>query len=62
LDIFLLYGDAFGVDGAEIGVVEEVDEEGFGGLLQGYDGLTLPSIGAVFGCDCLRNLTDLEVS
>jgi hypothetical protein len=25
LDVLLLYGDAFGVNGAKIGVVEEVD-------------------------------------
>jgi len=48
------------VDGAEVGVVEEVDEEGFGSFLEGDDGLTLPSVGAVFGCDCLRDLADLE--
>lgn len=60
LDVLLLYGNALGVNGAEVGVVEEVDEEGFGGFLEGDDGLTLPSVGAVFGCDCLRDLADLE--
>ena len=48
------------MDGAEVGVVEEVDEESFSGFLEGDNGLTLPSVGAVFGCDCLRDLADLE--
>lgn len=36
-------GDAFGVDGAEIGVFEQVDEKRLGGLLQGLDRLRLPA-------------------
>jgi hypothetical protein len=49
------------VDGAEICIVEKIDKESFGGFLQGHDGLALPSAGAVFGCDCLRDLSDLRV-
>ena len=31
-------GDSLGVDGAEVGVLEETDEVGLGGLLEGHDG------------------------
>ena len=31
-------GDALGVDGAEVGVLEEADQVRLGGLLQGEDG------------------------
>ena len=31
-------GDSLGVDGAEVGVLEETDHVGFGGLLEGKDG------------------------
>lgn len=58
LYVFLLYGDALGVDSAKVCVVEEVHEEGFCGFLEGYNGLTLPPIGAVLGCDCLCDLAD----
>jgi hypothetical protein len=50
------------VDSAQIRIVEEVDEEGLGGFLEGHDGLALPSAGAVFGCDCLGDFADLCMS
>ena len=59
-EVFGLDGDALGVDSAKVCVVEEVHEEGFCGFLEGYNGLTLPPIGAVLGCDCLCDLADLE--
>ena len=46
--IFLLDGDALGVNGTEIGIVEKADKEGFGGFLKGLDRLALPSICSVF--------------
>lgn len=49
LYILLLDGDALRMDGAEVGVVEEADEESFGSLLQRLDSLTLPSVGSVLG-------------
>ena len=42
LDVLLHDGDALGVDGAQVGVLEEVDEEGLGGFLQRQDRLRLP--------------------
>jgi hypothetical protein len=59
LYVLLLDSDALGMDGAQIGVVEEVDEESFGGLLERLDGLALPSGGACLGGDGLRNFADL---
>jgi hypothetical protein len=38
LNIALHNRDPIGVDGAEVGVLEEADEEGFRGFLQGSDG------------------------
>lgn len=61
LYVFLLYGDAAGVDGAQIGVVEEVHEEGFGGFLQRHDGLALPAVGAVFARHGLCDFADLRM-
>lgn len=40
--------------------MEEVDHEGFGGLLERHDGLTLPSGGAVFSNNILRDLPNLH--
>jgi hypothetical protein len=60
LHIFLLDSNALGVDGTQVGVVEKVDKEGLGGLLQGHDGLTLPAAGAVLASNGLGNLADLE--
>jgi hypothetical protein len=59
LYVLLLDGDALGVDGAEIRIMKEVDEEGFSGFLEGHDGLALPSAGTVLVCDCLGYLADL---
>lgn len=42
LDVLLHDGDPLGVDGAQVDVLEEVDEEGLGGLLKGLDRLRLP--------------------
>ena len=38
LDVLGLDGDTLGVDGAEVGVLEERDEVGLDGLLEGADG------------------------
>jgi hypothetical protein len=59
LYVLLLDGDTFGVDGTEIRIVEEVDKESFGGLLQRLDSLALPSIGTCLGGDGLRDFSDL---
>lgn len=52
LNILLLDCDALGVDGAQICVVEEVDEEGLSGLLEGSNGLRLPSVWTVVASYC----------
>ena len=39
--VFLLDGDALGMDGAEVGVLEDTDDVGLGGFLEGLDGLRL---------------------
>jgi hypothetical protein len=59
LDVLLLDGDALGVDGAKVRVVEQIDQEGFGGLLERLDGLALPSGGPCLGGDGLRDFADL---
>jgi hypothetical protein len=59
LDVLLLDGDTFGVDGTQVRIVEEVDEESFGSLLQRLNGLALPSIGTCLGGNGLRNFSDL---
>ena len=41
LDVLGHDGDALGVDGAEVGVLEETDEVGLGRLLQGHDGVAV---------------------
>ena len=38
LDVLALDGDALGMDGAQVGVLEERDEVGLDRLLQGADG------------------------
>jgi hypothetical protein len=50
-----LNGDTLGVDGAEVGVLEEGDEVGLDGLLERTDGGALE---AEVGLEVLRNLTD----
>ena len=37
--VFLLHGDALGVDAAEVGVLEQSHDVGFGGLLERDEGL-----------------------
>ena len=59
LYVFLLDSDALGVNRAEVCIVEEIDEESFGGFLECHDGLTLPSVGAVFCCNSLGDFTHL---
>ena len=46
LDVLGHDGDALGVDGAQVGVLEEANEVGLGGLLEGEDGGSLePQVG-----------------
>jgi len=55
LDVLGHDGDALGVDGAEVGVLEESDEVGLGSLLQGHDGGGLePEV----SLEVLSDLTD----
>uniref|UniRef100_A0ACD5ZS07 Uncharacterized protein n=1 Tax=Avena sativa TaxID=4498 RepID=A0ACD5ZS07_AVESA len=55
LDVLGHDGDALGVDGAEVGVLEEADEVCLGGLLQRGDGGALE---AEVGLEVLGDLTD----
>ena len=55
LDVLALDGDTLGVDGAEVGVLEEGDEVGLDGLLKSTDGGGLE---AEIGLEVLGNLTD----
>uniref|UniRef100_A0A8R7QPZ3 Uncharacterized protein n=1 Tax=Triticum urartu TaxID=4572 RepID=A0A8R7QPZ3_TRIUA len=55
LDVLGHDGDALGVDGAEVGVLEEPDEVRLGGLLQRGDGGALE---AEVGLEVLRDLPD----
>jgi len=55
LDVLGHDGDALGVDGAEVGVLEEPDEVRLGGLLQRGDGGGLE---AEVGLEVLRDLAD----
>jgi len=43
LEILGLDGDSLGVDGSQVGVLEEGDEVGLGSLLEGHDGGRLES-------------------
>ena len=58
LDVLGLDGDTLGVDGAQVGVLEEGDEVGLDGLLESTDGGGLES---EIGLEVLGNLTDLFV-
>lgn len=49
------------MNGAEVRIVEEVDEECFGRFLQGHNSLTLPSVGTVLGGDSLRDFPYLRI-
>ena len=53
LDVLDEDGDALGVDGAQVGVLEETNEVGLGSLLQGHDGGALE---AEVGLEVLRDL------
>ena len=55
LDVLGHDGDALGVDGAEVGVLEEANEVGLGRLLEGEDGGGLE---AEVGLEVLGDLTD----
>ncbi|CAL9098746.1 unnamed protein product, partial [Musa acuminata var. zebrina] len=55
LDVLGHDGDPLGVDGAEVGVLEEADEVGLGRLLEGRDGGALE---AEIGLEVLRDLAD----
>lgn len=62
LDVLLLDGNALGMDSTQICVVEQIDQEGLGRLLEGSEGLTLPSGGTIVGGDQLGNFAHLEES
>jgi hypothetical protein len=55
LDVLGLDGDTLGVDGAQVGVLEEGDEVGLNGLLKSTDGRGLE---AEVGLEILSNFTD----
>eukprot|EP00618_Florenciella_parvula_P014003 CAMPEP_0119535604 /NCGR_PEP_ID=MMETSP1344-20130328/48610_1 /TAXON_ID=236787 /ORGANISM="Florenciella parvula, Strain CCMP2471" /LENGTH=234 /DNA_ID=CAMNT_0007577303 /DNA_START=177 /DNA_END=881 /DNA_ORIENTATION=+ len=55
LDVLRHDGHALGVDGAEVGVLEEADEVGLGGLLKRHDGGALE---AEVGLEVLGDLAD----
>ena len=61
-------GDSLGVDGAEVGVLEERDEVSLGGLLEGEDGralepeLLLELVGDLADESLEGELSDEEVS
>jgi len=55
LDVLALDCDALGVDGAQVGVLEEGDEVGLNGLLEGADGRALE---AEVGLEVLGDLTN----
>ena len=52
LDVLWHDGDTLGVDGAQVGVLEQADQVSLAGLLQGHDGGTLESeVGLEVLCD-----------
>ena len=55
LDILALDGDTLGVDGAQVGILEEGDEVSLDGLLEGADGGRLE---AQVGFEVLCDFTD----
>ena len=55
LDVLGHDGDTLGVDGSEVGVLEEADEVSLGGLLEGKDGRALE---AEIGLEVLGDLTN----
>jgi hypothetical protein len=57
LDVLRLDGDTLGVDGAQVGVLEERDEVRLDGLLKSANGGRLE---AEVGLEVLSDLTNLE--
>jgi histone H3 len=55
LDVLGHDGDTLGVDGSQVGVLEETDEVGLSGFLEGEHGRALE---AEIGLEVLGNLTD----
>ena len=55
LDVLWHDGDTLGVDGAQVGVLEEADQVSLAGLLKGHDGGTLE---AQVGLEVLGDFTD----
>ena len=55
LDVLGHDGDTLGVDGAQVGVLEETDQVGLASLLQGHDGGALE---AQVGLEVLSDFTD----
>ena len=55
LDVLGHDGDTLGVDGAQVGVLEQTNKVSLGGLLQGQDGRSLES---EIGLEVLGDLTD----
>ena len=55
LDVLWHDGDTLGVDGAQVGVLEETDEVGLAGFLEGHDGRALES---QIGLEVLSDLAD----
>ena len=55
LDVLGHDGDTLGVDGAQVGVLEETDQVSLAGLLQSHDGGALE---AEIGLEVLGDLTD----
>ena len=55
LDVLRHDGNALGVDGAKVGILEKTNEVSLGSLLQGHDGGALE---AEVGLEVLSDLTD----
>ena len=55
LDVLWHDGDTLGVDGAQVGVLEETDEVSLAGFLEGHDGRALE---AQIGLEVLSDFTD----
>ena len=59
LQVLGLDGDSLGVDGGQVGVLEQGDEVGLGSLLQGKDGGGLATVGvsSIQNLEMARQLT-----
>ena len=52
LDVLGHYGDTFGVDGTQVGVLEQTDQVGFASLLKSqHSGALKPQVGFEILCD-----------